>query len=487
MNARSICNKLTELDHLLSTAYPSVLCITESWLNSSYPDNLLINNYDYSVYRKDRCDRHGGGVCVLINNQCFKSIAVSLPPRFNSLEIVAVDILNTNCCNYRVITVYRPPSSDSDIAAYQYCVKLCQCLDYLNRSDYSVVLCGDFNLLSLTATVKNSTTISCTDIMLNYFHDHGLSQFVSEPTRYNSSNNTASILDLVLSNDSNLIMNLIVSTPFGSSDHCTVLFDIPLLVVTNQTFYRGSYDFTQANWTNIFTFLNNIDFEREFSNRPSVADKFTCFYNIINDCISLHVPFIISTNTQRKARFPIAIRKKFSRKRSTWRIYRKTRTAVALSRYKSAAAKCNLAVYEHRVKRETKVVNSSKISAFYRHCNNKFTSRSIIGPLRSTDDTIVVDPPSKANIFQQTFASYYTTDNGQSPALNTQGSSHINDILFTPTQVNNAIKKLRLKSKCGPDNIPTEFIKRCSLWLTSPLTQLFQASFLITPSYLLFG
>ena len=476
MNARSICNKLSELDHLLSTN-PSVLCITESWLNPSYPDNLLINNHDYSVYRKDRSDRHGGGVCVLINNERFKSIAVSLPSCYNDIEIVAVDILNVNCCNYRIITVYRPPSPDSDIPAYQYCVKLCQCLDYLLRSDRSIILCGDFNLLSLTATVTNVTTISSTNTMLNYFTDRGLLQFVTEPTRYHSTNNTASILDLVLSNDFNLILNLTVSAPFGSSDHCIVQFDIPLDIATDHAPNRGSYDFTQANWSNIFTFLHNIDFEWEFSNCMSVADKFTCFYNIINDCISQYVPFITATKRQRKARYPISIRKLFSSKRSAWRIYKRTRTAAALNRYKTATSKCNSAVYQHRLKRETKVVNSSNISAFYRHCNSRFSSRSVIGPLRSTDGTIVVDPLSKANIFQRTFASYYTTDNRQSPVLNTQCSSQIQHILFTPTQVRNAINKLRLKSKCGPDNIPTEFIKRCSLWLTLPLTLLFQESF----------
>ena len=53
-NARSIKNKLHDVHYLLNVTKPDVISITETWLNASISDNLLINNYSYSVFRKDR-------------------------------------------------------------------------------------------------------------------------------------------------------------------------------------------------------------------------------------------------------------------------------------------------------------------------------------------------------------------------------------------------------------------------------------------------
>ena len=113
LNARSIKNKLTELHNLLSTSQPAVVIITETWLSSSTSDNLLIDGSNYSVYRKDRADGYGG-VCVLINNNCFHSIAVKLPDKFNTLDVVSVDLVDT-CFKCRLIAVYRPPTPITDL------------------------------------------------------------------------------------------------------------------------------------------------------------------------------------------------------------------------------------------------------------------------------------------------------------------------------------------------------------------------------------
>jgi len=46
---------------------PGVFIITESWLDSSIPDSLLVADYNYHIFRKDLSSR-GGGVCVFIKN-----------------------------------------------------------------------------------------------------------------------------------------------------------------------------------------------------------------------------------------------------------------------------------------------------------------------------------------------------------------------------------------------------------------------------------
>jgi hypothetical protein len=79
-NARSLNNKLQELNSLLLSEQFDVLCITESWLHVSTDDSTILNGSNYSLYRADRfVSQRGGGICVLLNNRKVKGISIPLP------------------------------------------------------------------------------------------------------------------------------------------------------------------------------------------------------------------------------------------------------------------------------------------------------------------------------------------------------------------------------------------------------------------------
>ena len=411
---------------------------------------------------------------MLVDSNAFQSATVHIPTKYDNVELIAVDLL---CGNFtcRFVTVYRPPSSDTDTDGAQYCLQLAECIDFLGRQNVTMVICGDFNIPNLNTSGHNP--LSCSSIICDMFQRHGLTQFVSSPTRYNYTTNTASILDLVLCNDENFIFDTTVNAPFDNSDHCIICFNILNSSIDNNRIPRGSYDFKRADWAAIFTFLNTVDFSNEFANCVSSEQCFDCFYRIINSCIDANVPYILNRNCNFINRYPAAIRRNFTRKRAAWRKYRETRSAAALQRYKHLASVCRSSVYEYTVKREQKIVDSGNVSSFYRHCNRKFTNKSVIGPLRSPEGNMVLDPREKAELFQRVFSSYYSHDNGKLPHLTPYTSNCISNIIFTPGLVSKAIKHLKTNSKGGPDRIPPEFIKKCCLWLTTPLSFLFQCSF----------
>ena len=66
LNARSLRNKVLDLQALLLENFFPVIAITETWLNASFMDFELGLN-DYSIHRKDRQDRRGGGVLLAIH------------------------------------------------------------------------------------------------------------------------------------------------------------------------------------------------------------------------------------------------------------------------------------------------------------------------------------------------------------------------------------------------------------------------------------
>ena len=470
-NARSLNNKLLELHRLLADR-PSVVSITETWLKPDTPDNLLTDSGNYSVYRRDRLDRRGGGVCMLVDNNVFQSANVQIPCKYDSLEIIAVDLLNVHF-TCRFITVYRPPSSDTDFEAVQYCNLLSECIEFLCRSNLTVVITGDINVHNLQNLSQN--TYSCSNVISTLFTKHAFSQFVTSPTRYNSSSGTESLLDLVLCNDDNFVFNTTVGAPFDISDHCMVSFDILKPIITPVNPHQGTYDFKRANWAAICTFLNNVDFFTTFSNCETAEECFDCFYTVLNECIAANVPFI--TLSSRSNRYPAAIRRNLTRKRAAWRTYKCSRSADALQRYKKLASVYRSSVYEYNVSRERKIIDSGNLSSFYRYCNRKFSSKTVIGPLRSPNGSMELGSQGKAELFQKIFSSYYTQDNNHCPPISPYISASLSHITFTPTLVNRAVKRLRTNSKGGPDFLPPEFIKRCGLWLSAPLSFLFQTSF----------
>jgi len=69
INARSLNNKLKDLDCMLNVSKPDILCVTETWFSESSTNNS-IHNSRYSLFRKDRHEnREGGGVCIFTNNE----------------------------------------------------------------------------------------------------------------------------------------------------------------------------------------------------------------------------------------------------------------------------------------------------------------------------------------------------------------------------------------------------------------------------------
>jgi hypothetical protein len=93
INARSLKNKLNDLDYTLNVCKPGILCVTESWLRPSITNNS-IHNSCYSLFRKDRHDnREGGGVCIFTNNDCTSASQVFLPDKFISLELIVIDVV----------------------------------------------------------------------------------------------------------------------------------------------------------------------------------------------------------------------------------------------------------------------------------------------------------------------------------------------------------------------------------------------------------
>ena len=80
-----------------------LICITEIWLNDNIPSRILVNENDFAVFRADRHEREGGGVCIITNN--INTTMISIPDQDSDVEILAVDICTSTNYKHRIIYI----------------------------------------------------------------------------------------------------------------------------------------------------------------------------------------------------------------------------------------------------------------------------------------------------------------------------------------------------------------------------------------------
>ena len=114
INARSIRNKVPQLQALLQLHNINLVAITETWLDASVKTAEIFPS-SYQVFRKERKDKRGGGVLFAFKNSLkvtLRTDLVSNNPNHN--EILVVDILCAKLVKIALILCYRPPNDYSD-------------------------------------------------------------------------------------------------------------------------------------------------------------------------------------------------------------------------------------------------------------------------------------------------------------------------------------------------------------------------------------
>ena len=132
--------KLDELRILTATHSPDCVAVTETWLNKTIPDSILFIP-NYSLFRVDRPDRIGGGVCLYINDKLWPESVEQLS--FRGIESITVRIKSLDIFMW---CLYIPPSLSS--AAHQTILDSMIChfdalIESYSKSNF--IICGDFN------------------------------------------------------------------------------------------------------------------------------------------------------------------------------------------------------------------------------------------------------------------------------------------------------------------------------------------------------
>lgn len=246
-NARSLLNKLDELEIFVNNFSPDLVCIVETWLDINIHDSSLVIS-DYAFHRIDRgTNKQGGGIACYVRCS-FHSEVLFSKSCFDEVEILILRI-SYQCFRIILVILYFPHGrslrNDVIITLMDYIVSLVDDL-LLKYSGYLVYITGDFN------HVDSSYLQSAFSIV----------NVVEEPTR------SKNILDLILIPEGylELYKKPRIFSPMGKSDHNVLLMEPnrPILYERNiiKVYdYRDSFlcragKFLHLNWNEEFKDLS---------------------------------------------------------------------------------------------------------------------------------------------------------------------------------------------------------------------------------------
>jgi hypothetical protein len=275
---------------------------------------------------------------------------------------------------------------------------------------------------------------------------HGLHQCVTKPTRIDN------ILDLIFSNDRTLISDIVISPPFGMSDHNSVCFKfVPgcntgvISPVSTQVPL-----WTKANWVAFGDFCQQTDWSEAISNDLSVDQLWSAFCTLLETGIDLFVPLSKFNHGEKPKRKHCTkiIRKLKANKLKFWKKMKQNKTGKNKRKYRAAAKKLKLANIAAQEAKEIKLINSNSLGQFYKHVNQCSVHQTGIGPLNDLSCQMVLDDSEKANLLNSYFVSVETIDNGvlpPLPALVEEADSKLDLITCRTQQITLILRKLKNK------------------------------------------
>jgi hypothetical protein len=476
-----------------------VINITETWLNSSVSNAMLDPLREFTIFRLDRPTKTGGGgVCVFIRKD-ITAIEIPLLTYSPTIECVCIDLLSNTCEKFRIFTFYRPGGSSSDDRLVMN--NIVHCINDVCRFDMTCLIVGDLNCNKIDWSKNCVLRDPLQKLFFDTVSDLGFQQFVIDPTRNDN------IIDIVLCNDSLLVLDLYVASPFSTSDHCMISFMLNFSWITDKTGLRrvkkpcdvddkissdprvtsAAINWYKADWAAIKSFLSNVKWEDYIFASQNVDTCWENFYAVLSFAVSTFVPVkttvlndktVVNKNTKGKVHYPKAIRKLISRKNSLWRKYRDKRTKKRKLAYLESAKRCKSQLEMNALEAENKILSGGNLGNFYRFVNSKLNSKSGVGPLKNGNE-YVTSPSDKASLLNDYFCNACTVDNNVLPLFKRRVAENIglSSISFSHHDIFKILTKLKPSLAGGPDGLPPIFFKTLAQCLAHPLSVFYEYIF----------
>ena len=270
LNARSLLPKIDELKLIAELRSPSIICITETWLNDTVESSTIALS-NYNICRSDRSLRRGGGIAVYTR---LDLVFVDITSSYNRIDNVDFSVLDISSHKLLLICIYIPPSVSSEILSAVHSL-ITDILDsFLMRKPlYDQVIAGDFN--------RFNTEDLCKDL--------GLRDLITQPTRLDNT------LDHILMSgdlaDFYDPRRVIYDYPIASSDH-KMLTCVPnnIKAPAAATRRHTVCDFRGSNLQYLHSQASLVDWDSVVRDDEDVNASWTTFHRTLKGLLQECIP-----------------------------------------------------------------------------------------------------------------------------------------------------------------------------------------------------
>ena len=479
LNARSMKsinanrNKLDEFKDLLHLTNPDMIGVSETWLNKNVTNTQIDPNNKYSIYRKDRVKKKGGGVLLLVSNKIRSQQKDTLEmPTLKHNEIIVVEIEPTLGKKFLTIVAYRSQKDPIPIFIENLENTLTNCL----RANYTdLLLIGDFNM----EKIKWDPLIDIAlprqqQLFLDLTHQYGLTQHNKNP-----STKKGNILDLVLSNFPEKLSKVYSSTYTYRTDHYLLDFNLNMTVDRIEPPPRTILNFKHTNHHGLDNDLENLQLHRTLQTLDNPNSKWDTWSTSIMHAITKNIPKLTIKANNNPPWMDKPLLQQLRRKN------------LALTKAKALDTREAWAYFKHLHNRLKNRITQKQRNYIFILCSTlKENPRQFWTLL--TNQTKNKGSPSRiffnnkeannpyeiATLLNSFFHSVFTPIPKliQLPYIQQYQDPNLSTINLTVNEVQKQLEQLNYHKAQGPDKIPTIILKQKAQALAPSITNIFNSS-----------
>ena len=480
MNVDSVLNKRAELKNLVVLEHPDIILITEVLPKNARIAVQLCELVIDGYYLFTNCfsDYVHLGTAIYVKKSLGAQQVCLNADQEKARECTWAEIKLKSNDNLLVGCVYRPPSNTREQNNHLYET----ILSIIGKGSH-VLLAGDFNQPDVewetgtTALGENNPAM----LFMEFVRDSFLYQHIDKPTHFRG-NQTPTLIDLVFSNEENMVKNVRHLAPLGKSHHQRIHFSFMCYTQDSHVSNRQAYNFRKADYDHMRQFVLEYDLQSKMKNK-NLEESWECLSHCIESAIEASVPKIgCNTNSGRKKPKWWQERPgdKIEEKSKAYSQWLRTLEPEDWDKYAKVRNQCKNECRKADQQYEKKVASDAKTNpkAFYAYTNSKLKVKEGIGDLIDENGEKKTSDNDKANILNQFFCSVFTieqTDNIPT-CENRNSDCSLENVFFSKDNVYKKLSMLNPAKSCGPDNINAAVLKELAEQLCDAISILFQRS-----------
>lgn len=461
-------NKQFELEIELGKDH-AILCFTESWLNSSIPDSLLLRYFknDFNLFRSDRKRQEGGGVAIFVRSSISVTVVKKETVR-KSHELIALD-LNFNNDLIRIVCVYKTTAcnqANSFIINERIC-DLCTCA-------HPSIVIGDLNYTNIEWPCTDGSALDNTSrAFFDMCESIRLQQLVTKHTRIDKITGVGKTLDLVLTNKPGLISKIDVYDRFSLSDHQIIECTLSLKHALPSFTYRKDYG--KADYDLINRQLASIDWIALFTPLQNVELMYELLLKVLHKCTDELIPMAkVSTNGKK---LPEHVQRLLSDRFKLWHKSISPGSFEDREKFAKFNRKCKRELDKFNRAVEKKIIESGDCNRFFKHIKTCISKPAGVDTLIGANGEAVTDDFLKAELLARVFSETFIVDDGTLPVMATCRTLPESNPNFARHVICSMIEKWKSSSCRTPDNLSLRLIKKVAVPISVALEYIYNFSY----------